>query len=103
MSGEDVLETKIVALKEFMENSFAHINHQLDQMAGDMVGLTRFEVWCSRVDKLEIRQDAHDLRLDKLEKANYLLGIIGALAMAVLTAISIAIAMGQLQLVWAGG
>lgn len=101
MSAEDVLEAKIAALREIMESGFAYITKQLDEMARNMVGMTHFEVWCARVDKIEIRQDQHDLRLDKLERANYLLGIIGALAMSVLTAIAIAVATGKLQLVWA--
>ena len=100
MPSEDVLAAQIVALQELMETGFKHINKRLDDLCSRTVSTERFEAWCRRIDKLETGQDRHDTRLEKLERVNYLLGIIGTLAMVVLGALAVAIASGKLQMVW---
>ena len=102
MAGEDVLEAEIVALKEIMEKGFSHMSQRLDELSRRManrVRLERFEAWCKRIDRLEQNSRAYDTRLDKLERVNWLLGILGTLAMAVLAAIAIALATGKIAIV----
>jgi len=99
MPGEDVLEAMLIALREAVEKSFSQIDKKLDEMSQDIIRVSSFEAWCKRVNKLEMSQDKHDVRLNKLERVNWLLGILGTLAMAVLAAIAIALATGKIAIV----
>ena len=97
---EEVLEERIIALREATEGGFSRIEKMLDRMAGDMVTTKHFNVWCERIVKNEGRLASHDLRLALLERVTWLLGIIGTLALVIIAALLVAWATGNMTILW---
>ena len=97
---EEVLEERIIALRQATEGGFTRIEKMLDRMTRDMVTTKHCNAWCERVVSNHGRLASHDLRLASLERVTWLLGIIGTLALVIIAALLVAWATGNMTILW---
>lgn len=98
MDETSVFDIKLAGLEKIMEQGFKEINRRLDELCASMVGLDKFNDLKRRVERNEDMIIGVDNRLDKLERTNYVLSILGGLALAVITAIAVGFATGKIGL-----
>lgn len=97
----DTQETHIaLLLRQATEGRLDRIEKKLDTMTDNMISSAQFTMWAERIVKNETRLQSHDVRLAMLERVTWLLGIVGGLALAIITALLVAWATGNVTLVW---
>jgi len=98
-SVDGVLAERIAALCTLVDSKMTNIQKQLDDLAEYVVGKQRFNHLATRVESLEtFEHESRDWRRS-VDRAVWLLSIIGGVCVSVVTAVLIAWATGHLQMV----
>jgi hypothetical protein len=100
MDEASVFDVKLAGLEKIMEQGFRDINRRLDELCNGMVGLDKFNDLKRRVERNEDILLEMDKRLDNSERINFVLGILGGLAITVIGAVLVGFATGKIGLVF---
>lgn len=100
MPSDDVLVERIEALCQLFEIKLTYIQDQLNDLTDYVVGKEKFNHLLERVDDLEtFKHESREWRRS-VDRAVWLLSIIGGVCLTVITALIVAWATGRLQVVW---
>ena len=86
----------VITIKEFMNDQFKRIEKQLEEIRQDLTSKERFDVWCNRITKAETHYNDVNMRVNRLERATWLLQALTTFMLPVVTAILIALLIGWL-------
>ena len=101
MSDEhDALAERLAGSQTLMEQALKHIQSQLDDLSEFIVGRDKFDNLSVRVEAVEKHTHETDVWRNSIDRAVWLLSVIGGVCVAVLTALLIAWVTGQMQVVW---
>lgn len=89
-----------LSLRDFIDVRFSAFEKRLDEICNRIVGKDRFDGLEKRVEKLEAGHEDMRRRVGLNERAVWLGQIIGGIAVAVLTALLVALVSGKISLVW---
>lgn len=97
---EQVLAERIEALCKLFDTKLTYIQEQLNDLTEYVVGKERFNNLELRVEDLEaFKHESREWRRS-VDRAVWLLSIIGGMCISVITAVLIAWATGRLRMVW---
>ncbi len=100
MPPEDVLVERINALVELFDTKLTHIQEQLNDLTEYVVGKERFSHLVTRVEDLEVFKHESRQWRRSVDRAVWLLSIIGGVCLTVITALLVAWATGNITMVW---
>jgi len=91
-----ILEERIQSLHDLMKTKFAHVQKQLDAINVRLVSRDEVESLVDRIERLEVFEREMHIWCRGVDRAVWLLGLVGGVALTVTTALVIAWATGYL-------
>lgn len=103
MDDTKELKAEIQGLRALTSQRFDGLAQRLDAIVlniSQLVTKERFESWTKRLEYIEVKLSNQDSRVVRVERVIWLLGIMGTLALTILTAMLIAWATGKIGVAW---